>query len=383
MSRTPNSVYAAIILLWLPCTVARSAPLQKPCAGQVTIISDNLISTLKPDHPRLLMSETDWKRLDKEREKDPDLAKVVGRIEEDAKWLCTQPPLVYRTTENQLLDVSRQAVQRILLWGVAYHLSGDDAYAACAKRELLNLCWFPDWNPSHFLDTAEMTAAVAIGYDWFYDRLSPADRMIIMRSIVNKGIIPGINPGKGEISWQHAGNSWNPICFGGLTLGALAIADQEPELSNLFLNMAKNGVYQEDSGNWGDGIAYRVLMLSALQSALGTQWGLEKSPGLMTSPVDPHQLTESTGGKCDTAESEQPVDLQPALFWFARQRNDKGLLQSQRDPLSETLKLSVKNSKPGHENRLFALIALWWTGLPKDDVTPQLPLAWQEDGTKP
>ena len=25
---------------------------------------------------------------------------------------------------------------------------------------------FPDWNPKEFLDTAEMTHAVAIGYDW-------------------------------------------------------------------------------------------------------------------------------------------------------------------------------------------------------------------------
>jgi hypothetical protein len=31
---------------------------------------------------------------------------------------------------------------------------------------------FSDWNPSHFLDVAEMTAALAIGYDWLYEEVS-------------------------------------------------------------------------------------------------------------------------------------------------------------------------------------------------------------------
>jgi hypothetical protein len=33
----------------------------------------------------------------------------------------------------------------------------------------------------HFLDVAEMTMAVAIGYDWLYDDLSPASRAAIKK----------------------------------------------------------------------------------------------------------------------------------------------------------------------------------------------------------
>ncbi len=102
-----------------------------------------------------------------------------ARIEADAKSLLNNPPLVYKKEGKRLLDVSRQAVQRILLWSVAYHLTGEHVYAEHAKQEMLNLAAFPDWNPSHFLDTAEMTTAFALGYDWLYDELDPQSRAMI------------------------------------------------------------------------------------------------------------------------------------------------------------------------------------------------------------
>jgi hypothetical protein len=56
---------------------------------------------------------------------------------------------------------------------------------------MLTVANFPDWHPEHFLDTAELTTALAIGYDWLYDYLSPEDRSAIRRAIVDKGLRPG------------------------------------------------------------------------------------------------------------------------------------------------------------------------------------------------
>lgn len=50
---------------------------------------------------------------------------------------------------------------------------------------------FP-WNPSHFLDVAEMTGGLAIGYDWLYDDLSPESREKIRQAIVAKGLGPAL-----------------------------------------------------------------------------------------------------------------------------------------------------------------------------------------------
>ena len=48
---------------------------------------------------------------------------------------------------------------------------------------------FSDWNPSHFLDVAEMTFALAVGYDWLYDQLDRASRKEIRTAIVDKGVV--------------------------------------------------------------------------------------------------------------------------------------------------------------------------------------------------
>ena len=48
-------------------------------------------------------------------------------------------------------------------------------------KELRAAAAFPDWNPSHFLDTAEMTHAFAIGYDWLYEGLGPEARGVQRR----------------------------------------------------------------------------------------------------------------------------------------------------------------------------------------------------------
>ena len=52
---------------------------------------------------------------------------------------------------------------------MAYRLLDDERYAVGVERILTNLCQYPDWNPAHYLDVAETTTAVAIGYDWLYD----------------------------------------------------------------------------------------------------------------------------------------------------------------------------------------------------------------------
>jgi hypothetical protein len=49
---------------------------------------------------------------------------------------------------------------------------------------MLAVAAFADWNPSHFLDTAEMTAGLALGYDWFAD-LSAATRATVRQAMIS------------------------------------------------------------------------------------------------------------------------------------------------------------------------------------------------------
>src|SRR5574337_466015 len=87
---------------------------------------------------------------------------------------------------------------------------------------------FPDWNPSHFLDVAEMSHAVAIGYDWLYDFLSAADRAIVRKALVTHGLRPSLELYRAQKGWVAVSHNWNEVCNGGMVLAALAIADEEP-----------------------------------------------------------------------------------------------------------------------------------------------------------
>ena len=72
----------------------------------------------------------------------------------------------------RLLDKSRKVVDRMYALGLLYRLDGDNADTWVGLfEELKAVSAFTDWNPSHFLDVAEMTHGFAIGYDWFYDVL--------------------------------------------------------------------------------------------------------------------------------------------------------------------------------------------------------------------
>ena len=105
---------------------------------------------------------------------------------------------------------------------LAFRLSGEQKFAQGAIREMLVAASFRDWNPRHFLDTAEMTTALAIGYDWLYDDIPPADRQTIRQAMVEMGLEEGMKVYRSKGWWSVGDNNWNQVCNGGMILGALA-----------------------------------------------------------------------------------------------------------------------------------------------------------------
>src|SRR6476646_8484236 len=116
-------------------------------------------------------------------------------------------------------------------------MDGDKQFAERARQEMLAAAGFDDWDPNHFLDVAEMTAALAIGYDWLFDTLSPEDRASIKTAIIEKGLKPGLAAYEKGEWWTKVSHNWANVCAGGLSLGALAIADEEPEIARRVLDV--------------------------------------------------------------------------------------------------------------------------------------------------
>ena len=185
---------------------------------------------VKPDHPRLFLTG-DW----------PAATDAVGTQWRDllvhrANDTIDKPPIDY--SGKKLLTRSREALKRISLLSGVYRFTGDRKYADAGRRELLNVCSFPDWQPGDFLATAEMMNAVSIGYDWLYDTLSPAERRTVVNAIVENGLKPGLDAYASRGGWTTARHNWNLVCNGGVIVGALAVASEEPATAKRTLGYA-------------------------------------------------------------------------------------------------------------------------------------------------
>jgi oligo-alginate lyase len=220
-------------------------------------------------------------------------APPVVLLLERARADLPRPPLERKLdgSGKRLLDVSRELIRRVLLWSFAFRISGDSTYLERARREMLTVSAFPDWNPSHYLDVAEMTTGLALGYDWLFNDLRAEDRATIRRAIVGKGIAQARN-GHKTFSMTH---NWGQVCIGGMVLGALAVEEDEPELAASLLKAAQNtvfaslqayqpdGIYPEGPGYWTYGTTYSLLLVAALRSTRGKDWGVLDAAGLKRS----------------------------------------------------------------------------------------------------
>lgn len=288
-------------------------------------------------HPRLLLGADFAQRIARQAAGDRRCAALRDRVMRAADLILTLPPLERKLQGKRLLFVSRAARERVGTLALAYRMSGDRKYLDAAAGTLRTVCAFADFNPSHFLDVAEMSAALGIGYDWLAADLSDADKALIRAAIVDKCLKPSFP--KKPHWWVKGMNNWNQVCHGGLVLGALAIADEEPELARRVVDRAvdglpvamklyaPNGAYPEGVGYWGYGTTYNALALGAMETALGQDFGLAQTPGFLKT-ADYHLHLIGPSGRafsyCDGSETYNTPS--PAMFYLARRLGRPELL---------------------------------------------------------
>ncbi|WP_165063784.1 heparinase II/III domain-containing protein [Paludisphaera rhizosphaerae] len=253
--------------------------------------AEDVLKTLRPGHPRLILLDADVAKLRESVEKEPVTRELHKELKKQADKMLGEPPAVHRLIGPRLLDQSRLVLRRVTVLAALHRIDGDRKYADRAILEMKTAAGFPDWNPSHFLDTAEMSNALGLGYDWLYSVMTPDDRRVVREAIVEKGLKPGLKIYESKGWWSKSPNNWNQVCNGGLTVGALAIADEVPEAARQVVDAARksipiamksyapDGGWEEGPGYWSYATAYNTYYLDALQTALGTDFGLGDSPG--------------------------------------------------------------------------------------------------------
>lgn len=286
-------------------------------------------------HPRLLLGDGDIAAMCELPSRSENAAAVHARIiAECDKILDTAP--VERVMTGRRLLVSSNALQRIFYLSYAYLTTQDERYAARAEQEMLAASAFSDWNPSHFLDVSEMTMALAIGYDWLHDRLSRHSRSIIGTAIYEKGLRASEN--SGHAWFFRADNNWNQVCNAGMIYGALATYERAPEYCKALIEkcLASNptaqkcydpdGGYPEGFGYWSYGTGFEVMLVAALQSALGTDAGIAAQESFMRSATFMTYMVAPSGKCYNFYDSGPGASCLPAKYWFARQMNDPSVV---------------------------------------------------------
>jgi hypothetical protein len=300
------------------------------CSFAVAIPApEHPLATLRPAHPRIIATSTDFSRLRELVRNDTFAAGLYTELKHHADQMLDQPTVVHRLIGPRLLDQSRLCLERVYTLALVYRVSGESKYLDRALKELRAAAAFPDWNPSHFLDVAEMTHAFAIGYDWLFQDLSAEDRALLRRSITEKGLDEANKIYQRHRWWSTVAHNWNQVCNGGITLGALAIADEDPEraeyivkqsIESIQLAMASyapEGGWAEGPGYWRYATSYNVYYLAGLESALGTDFGLSSLAGFEHAG-DFRLYFQGPTGTFNYADAHSSAGTAPEMFWLAR-----------------------------------------------------------------
>jgi hypothetical protein len=346
-----------------------------------------LVRSMSAQHPRLLMLKGEELLINQQVKNYADWHNVHQAILAECDKLIHEKPLERIQIGRRLLGVSRECLRRVFQLSYAYRTTGESKYMERAESEMLAVSAFSDWNPSHFLDVAEMTLAVAIGYDWLYNQLSDESRTKIRQAILQKGLEPSFDHKYN--SFARSENNWNQVCNAGMVFGALALAEQEPDLAVKTITRAleslpksikpaydPDGAYPEGFGYWEYGTSFNVLLVSVLEKALGTDFGLSQSTGFLKTASFFQNLVGPTGLAHNWGDSGIKDGISPAMFWFAEKNGDPTLLWSQRNMMSS------KNIK-FVGNRLLPAMLIWGAKIDLDKVKAPSQKVWIGQGPSP
>jgi autotransporter-associated beta strand protein len=316
----------------------------------LSMVATYMTNHLSQSHPRLQISAERfaWLKSTLDSGAIPDLNAWWQVISNSAVALLTTP--VVTTNDDQYYGC-RAMDSRMKILGLAYRITGDTNFAECAWLNLQQVAssnYPADWFASiKFLDTADMTRGVAIGYDWFYDYWT-SNRLNIIATAMQ---VRGLN------QWYahsyYADNNPNIVHNSGIAAGVLALGmdpgigsfsykTNQILLSNAVASVSRtithysadNGAWYESPGYWDYATRNLIPMIASLQTALGTDFGLSGTPALgetgnfamgIMGNVQPSNLNFGYGDTGFGIQGGMP------MFWLARRYNRPEYAAYERD----------------------------------------------------
>lgn len=250
-------------------------------------------------HPRLYFNAADKETLIA-RSRNPKVTRLWEKIVDDAKSRRGTGDLsngsrVFEMLDRQHLlpsllgyfDVLTQARSRIESNALVSYLANDIDARDSVKAALLDVArwsrWEPPWFTEHgqhtYYPAGQLAATVAFGYDLLYEHLTPAERSLIRRALIEKQIIPVYKEYVLDDRVLANTSNWIGHTVGGALIAAAAIAGDTTEdeakgqfdiyLNGLLLKMENHlsASYLAD-GSYGEGVSYGEFDLETTAPAL-------------------------------------------------------------------------------------------------------------------
>ena len=347
-----------------------------------------LKKNLRKSQPRLVLNSKIKSDLKKKVKSDPVVANMYKAVKLNADGIYGEPLLERVVVGRRLLATSREMLWRVNMLGMVYQMENDKKALDRLNDEVVAVCNFSDWNPSHYLDVAEMSMAVAFALDWTAGKLPSSTIEMAKTALIEKGILPSWPENGNTPGWAYGHNNWNQVCNGGMIAASIAIAEKDPELAAKTIYRAldgmvqalkqysPDGVYPEGSTYWGYGTSFSVVTSAFLESAFGTDFGIADYPAFKESAVFRYLMNTPSGWYFNFADcgDKRGDDGDVILAWFATKTGNAEFFEKERFlmPAEDMGKLSRLGGA-----------ALVWLSQYKESADIKMPIAWKGDGSNP
>ncbi len=316
----------------------------RPTANELVELFNNVN---KNEHPRVVINATDLERIKTLYKTDPLMKKWGDNVIAKANELFGKPEYKYLISGSSMDDVGTAGgdIHNLCL---AYHLTGNERYAARTWKFIENICKLDNWNPPGYLDVGELGYIVAVGYDWLYDTYTQEQRKFIEENLYEKCVNLTrrlyYNELEGNIDlyytgWWDSEANWNAVCNGGTMNAAIAIFDKYPEVASDMIENANRaleymmptyypeGAWPEGGGYWSYALGYVIRTIETFRNAFGTDFNLAKTPGLDNTGWYGTYLSGSTGW-ISIGDAGASFSNNPYIMWCATEYQDSLLLKA-------------------------------------------------------
>lgn len=324
-------LFLVTLLTVLPCVCG--AGVELPRKGSVP-------------HPRLIMKIEDESAVRELIKSDFYARSIDSAILANCKERITAPMVTEdRDVAGVRLKNAGLIEKDLTLLSYAARIHNDEASRQRAIDEMMAVCRFKDWSPTHFLDPSEIAFGVSICYDWLYDHLTSKQRKEVRKALLYNAILPSFESHPNH--YFSSPTNWSSVCNCGIVAAALCVMEDYPEEAVRVIDRCIDGNkkvlasynpiggYPEGYSYWSFGTNHEVLLLECLKTALGSDMGLtESASGFMhTASFILHMNGPFLMG-FNFGDNAPEARFHPAAYWFAKENSDPSLLYMEQKFIS-------------------------------------------------